>query len=347
MNGNIPHVRLTIGEEEIEAVQKVLRSGHVAMGPAVADLEAALAKEVQQTTAVAVNSGTAALHVALVALGVGEGDEVILPDYSCQALLNAVAYVAATPRIVDIDSTTFNINPTEVKKHISKKTKAIIVPHMFGLMTDIATIKSFGVPVIEDCAMGIGAKSQGAPAGSFGDISVFSFYATKMIAGGEGGAIATSNEAFAEAARDIRDYDKKKDYRIRFNYKLSDLHAALALSQLRKLRMFVEKRQAIARTYHEALLGTKVSAPQTPQGYEHAFARYVVRTESGEKLRGYLSEKGIGAGKGVVFGIHELTKAEARYPESERALVEAVSLPIYPTLTDAEQQTIIEALRAY
>lgn len=340
----IPHVRLTIGAAEIAAVTKVLRSGQLAMGSVSRQLEKQLALLSKQKYAAVVSSGTAALHLALLALGVKTGDEVIIPAYSCQALLNAVKQAGAEPRLVDINLETFNLDPEAVKKGLTPKVKAIIVPHMFGLMADIAAIKKFGLPVIEDCAMGLGATLLGHPAGSFGDLATFSFYATKTVTGGEGGLIVSSRVSLIEFVDDTREYDKKKDFRVRYNYKLSDLNAAVAVAQLKKLKLFIKQRQAIAKRYHQALKNTNLILPVAPAGYEHSFSRYVIRLDQAAELRSYLLKHGVQTGRGVVLGANELIATGQRYPNSEQALKTAVSLPIYPTLTAAEQRKIIKLL---
>lgn len=340
----IPHVRLTIGQSEIEAATAVLRSGYLAMGPVAEKLEQKTALAVGQKYGAAVSSGTVALHVALLVLNISEGDEVVIPTYACQALLNAVLYVKATPRLVDIDLLTFNIDPQAVAKVVNSKTKAIIVPHMFGLMADILELQKLGVPIIEDCAMGLGATLIGKPAGSFGVVSTFSFYATKTITGGEGGLVATSNDALIEAVRDLREYDKKKDFVVRYNYKMSDLNAAVTLAQLGQMDQFVDKRRQIAKRYNEALVGTDYALPIEPEGYNHAFARYVIKADQADNLREYLKNHKVGAGKGVLFGIHELLSIDEKFPLADQALTQAVSLPVYPTLSQAEQEKIINLL---
>ncbi len=348
MDALIPHVRLTISDADVAAVTAVLRSGQVAMGPEVERLEEGIARIAQQKEAVALSSGTAALHLSLVALGVGSDDEVVLPAYACQALLNAVHQTGAQARLVDCD-TTFNIDPAGIRRAIGVRTKAIIVPHMFGLMADMPRIRESAgmVPIVEDCAMGLGASLNGQPGGSFGDISVFSFYATKMVSGGEGGALASSRKDLIDIARDLREYDKKQTYRVRYNYKLSDIHAALALSQLERLPEFVEKRRSLAARYDASIDASRYILPVAPKGHEHSYARYVVRANDGDALRAYLKEHGIQAGKGVVFGLHNLESGHREFPASDEALRTAVSLPIYPSLTEPEQDRIIAALREY
>ncbi|MEK7535840.1 MAG: DegT/DnrJ/EryC1/StrS family aminotransferase [Patescibacteria group bacterium] len=343
----IPHVRLTLGKEEIAAVTRVINSGQIAAGGEGERLERALAQLVHCRQALVVTSGTTALHVGLIGLGVKAGDEVIVPAYACQALLNAVYYVGATPRLVDVDLVTFNIDPAEIKRAISGKTKAIIAPHMFGLMADVGAITKFGVPVLEDCAMAIGAMASGCPAGSWGDAATFSFYATKVITGGEGGALVSNKSKVIQRALDVRDYDKKRPFIIRYNYKLSDLNSAVILAQMAKLQSFIKQRQAVAKRYDQALAGAKFILPVTPRAYNHVFARYVIRTKSAKHLREYLKRNGVIAGHGVVFGLHKLIKTKHRFPKTDEILRTAVSLPIYPALTAVEQQKIIRLLLDY
>jgi len=342
--GIIPHIRLSIGQAEIKAVTKVLKSGYLAMGPEAKKLETAMVALIGQKYGAVCSSGTTALHLSLLALGVGEGDEVILPNYSCQALLNAILYVKATPILVDIDLDTYNASVDSIKQAISKKTKAMIIPNMFGLMADLESIKKLGIPIIEDCAMGMGATLRLRPAGSFGDISIFSFYATKTITGGEGGMVMTSSKDIMDKVLDFREYDKKDDFLVRYNYKMSDINASIALAQLKQLKSFIKKRQNIAKRYNKALAQTSLVLPGALPEHDHAYARYIIRTSDGDKLREYLKQNGVGAGKGVVFGLHTLLKTKEVFPNSEEALKTAVSIPIYPTLTINEQQKIIDLL---
>lgn len=341
----IPHVRLTLGSMEIKAISRVVESGHLAMGDLAETLGQSMARVSNQKYGAVVSSGTAALHISLLVLGIKAGDEVILPAYSCQALLNAVHQVGAIARLADIDLSTYNIDPEAVKQQINDRTKALIVPHMFGLMAEMPALIKLGVPIIEDCAMGLGASWQGRPAGSFGTLAVFSFYATKMITCGEGGAVTTSDVQLMTNIRDLREYDRKREYRLRYNYKLSDLNAALALSQLNRLKIFVNRREFLARRYSGALQGiTGFVLPSIPGGHRHAFARYIIRTTNGDNLRAYLKENGVEAGRGVAFGLRDLIRSDNHYPNSTVALEQVVSLPIYPTLTTAEQDRVIHLL---
>jgi perosamine synthetase len=207
----IPHSRPTLDKDDAAAVSAVLKSGHLSQGYQVSQFEKALAAFIGTKAGVAVSSGTAALHLSLLALKIGKGDEVILPSYVCTAPFNAVHLVSATPVIADIDRKTFNVDVPDLKKRITPRTKAIIVPHMFGLPADLDEILSLGIPVIEDCALSVGSRYKGQRTGSFGTLSIFSFYTTKMIATGEGGMVLCSREDIIDAVRDLRDYDEKEE----------------------------------------------------------------------------------------------------------------------------------------
>jgi len=200
----ITHSKIVLDEEDIDGVTDVLRSGLLVQGKAASSLEKEFASFIGVRHAVAVSSGTAALHLALISLGIGHGSEVIIPSYVCTALLNAVHYVRATAVLVDIDPYTYNISAEQAEKAISTKTGAIVVPHMFGLPADMDEILSLGVPVIEDCAQSAGARFKGQYTGSLGRISIFSLYATKMLCAGEGGLILSDDPDLIARARDLR-----------------------------------------------------------------------------------------------------------------------------------------------
>jgi len=339
----IPHSRPTLGEEEVLAVAEVLRYGHIVQGSEVHRFEAELAGQVDAANAVAVSSGTAALHLALVALGVGEGDEVIIPSFVCAALLNAVRHVRATPVLADINPDTFNIDVRDVEHRLTPRTKAIIVPHLFGLPAGIRQIIALGVPVIEDCAQSLGSLLAGAPTGSFGLLSVFSFYATKVICTGEGGMVASRDAGLLERIRDLRDYDEKEDDRTRYNYKLTDLQAAMGRVQLRKLPDFIARRQAIAARYDNLLMERGIPRPASPPNREAIPYRYVVRMERLEEFLAAGREAGIGYRRPVFKPLHRML-GRTGYPQTEAAFSTALSIPLYPSLSDAEVKIILNHL---
>ena len=341
----IPHSRPTLDQAEVDAVTSVLQSGQLAQGEKVLHFEQALASLIGVGGAVAVSSGTAALHLALLSLGVGENDEIAIPSFVCPALLNAIGYTRAAPVLVDVDPTSFNMDAGDLRKRLTGKTKAIIVPHMFGLPADIREIATLGIPVIEDCAQSLGSRYQGAPAGSLGTVSVFSFYATKVICTGEGGMIATNDGRVLERIKDLRDYDEKDDNLLRFNYKMTEMQAAMGLAQLRKLPAFISRRRAIARQYDECLQGTALSAPGCPPDREHIYYRYVVRTERCTELLDAGREAGIAYRRPVFKPLHRYLGITG-YPGAEEAFDETVSLPLYPSLSDIEMKTILHHLQS-
>lgn len=348
----IPYFRTSINEDDIAAVIGVLRSGWLSNGLACRALEAASAALAGKQLGSAVSSGTAALHLALLALGVGAGDEVIVSSYVCAGLAHLIRYTGAIPVIVDVAEVDGNMSAESLRAALSLKTRAIIVPHMFGLMADIGAIKGMAgqVPVIEDCAMAHGATLAGRPAGSFGDLAVFSFYATKMVTGGEGGVVVTDSPATLAVLEDYREYDKKMDDKIRYNYKLSDLDAALAVSQLKRLPDFITRRQVLAAQYTAGFAGLPLSLPTVPADRHHTFYRYVVRAQSAElanQLRDFLKSQGVGCGYGVVGGLHRVLKSPGQFPHTERWLDRAVSLPIYPNLSDQEVATVINLIKGF
>ena len=273
----IPHSRPTLGEEEIEAVSTVVRSRHIAQGEKVKEFEEELARFIGVKGAVATSSGTAALHLGMVTMGLGEGDEVILPSFVCTAPLNAVYQVGAAPALCDIELESFNISLEGIDDARSDKTKAVIVPHMFGSPADLERIEATGIPVIEDCAQSIGAMYGEKRVGSIGRFSIMSFYANKMMACGEGGAILSDDERLLKAARDRRDYDEKEDYRLRYNYKMTDMQAAMGVVQLKKLPGMIERRKEIAANYDDALRDSGLILPQGE--FDHIYYRYAIRTE--------------------------------------------------------------------
>jgi len=214
----ISHSKTFVSQEDAAAVAKQVASGRHATGQQTRNFETEISKLVNTSYAKATTSGTTALHLSLQALGVGQGNEVIIPSYVCQAVLNAVNYTGASPVLVDIDQDFadigFNISAGTIKKHLNENTKAIIVPHMFGTPANLDEILELEVPIIEDCAMSLGASYKGQPTGSIGALGIFSFFATKVISTGHGGMVATSSSELKEKLDDLTTYDQRDDYDI-------------------------------------------------------------------------------------------------------------------------------------
>ncbi len=339
----IPHSRPSIEAEDLEAVAAVLRGGRVAQGPRVAEFEAELARALGVEGGVAVSSGTAALHLALLALGVGAGDEVLVPSYACAALLQAVRAAGARPRPVDCDPASLNLDPDAAKRASSARTKALVVVHSFGLPAELEALTALGVPVIEDLAHALGATYRARPVGSAGAVAVASFYATKLITTGEGGMLLSSDARVLAAARDLRAYDERLDDRPRFNYKLTDLAAALGLAQLRRLPRLLARRAAIAARYDERLRALPLARPVVSPDRARVYFRYVVQ---GPRLAAEylprLEARGVQARRPVFRPLHRYLGLDG-FPGTEEAWAKAVSLPLYPALTDAEAERVAAA----
>ena len=336
---NIPHSRPTLGDEEARAVTEVIESGHIAEGEVVTRFEKAFAGKMGVQDAVTVSSGTAALHLALLAIGIGPEHEVIIPSYVCSALLHAVQYVGAQPVPAEIDPLTYNIDPDDVKKRITTRTGAVIVPHMFGLAADLEQLLKLDVPIIEDCAQAVGGTYHQKPLGTFGDAAIFSFYATKMMATGEGGMVISKSPEIIANIRDLKTYDGKAADRIRYNYKMTDVQAALGEVQLARLDDFIEQRRKIARQYVKGLKSLRIKLPQEID--EHIYFRFVVALET--NCDGFIrkfAQKEVVCARPVFLPIHRQLKKDG-YPVTDKAWETTLSIPIYPSLNTMAIEQII------
>jgi dTDP-4-amino-4,6-dideoxygalactose transaminase len=335
----IPHSRPTLGEEEIKAVAAVIESGHIAEGEVVARFEKTFAEQMGVQHAVAVSSGTAALHLALLAMGIGPRDQVIIPSYVCAALLHAVQYAGAQPVLAEIDPLTYNIDPDDVSKRITKRTRAIIVPHMFGLAADLDRLLKLDVPIIEDCAQAVGGTYHQKPLGAFGDAAVFSFYATKMMATGEGGMVTSNSPEFIGRIRDLKTYDGKAADTVRYNYKMTDVQAALGEVQLARLPDFIVQRKKIARKYSENFKLLNIKPPVEMD--EHIYYRFVIGLETDcERFIRKLAQEAVGCARPVFLPIHRHLKKDG-YPVTDKVWETSLSIPIYPSLNHNAIQQII------
>lgn len=333
----IPHSRPTIEADDIDAAGRTLASGRLAQGREVQAFEDEVAAFLGLSGGVATSSGTAALHLALLSLGVGPDAEVLIPSYTCVALLHAVHLSGARARIVDCEPGGVNMSPADAALRRSPATKAIIVPHMFGIPAAIDAFRDLGVPVVENCAQALGAAVDGRPVGSFGDVTVVSFYATKMITTGEGGMLLSRSGDVLAEARDLRDYDNRDDYRLRFNYKMTDVQAALGRTQLRKLPRFVDRRREIAQRYHEGL--RDVAPSHTPPARGGACYRYVIEVPAVDHFVQTMAARGIESKRPVYRPLHEY-EGEAPCLNAAHTFRYAVSLPIYPTLAERDVTTV-------
>ncbi|MBO0523279.1 DegT/DnrJ/EryC1/StrS family aminotransferase [Clostridium botulinum] len=352
----IPHNKPWINVDDISAVTKSLESSWLAPGPSVLKFEEKFCYyledggELNKKYGVAVSSGTAALFLALYSLKVGPGDEVILPTYTCTALLNAINLLKAVPVLVDIDLDTWNLSYENTVSAITNRTKAIIITHTFGVPANIQLFSSLGIPIIEDCAQAVGASIASKKVGTFGDISIFSFYATKMITTGHGGMVISSNRKFIECIRDYINFDCRADYYPRFNFQMTDFQASLGLSQLEKLDSFISKRHLLASKYNDVLIGNnKILLQGQFAGSSRNFYRYVLRVKGEvrywKELFARNSIKTITPIERWEL-LHRYLKIDENFfPNAETIAKSTISLPIFPSLSDEEVDKISQVLK--
>jgi len=341
----IPHSRPSLGEAEAQAAADVIRTGLLAQGEKVTEFERALARMAGQDEGVAVSSGTAAVFLALKGLGIGPGDEVIFPSYVCTALWHAVSQAGATPVLVDIDPETYHPSPEAVSRAITSKTKAVIVPHLFGLPADLSELEKSGIPLIEDCAHTLGASMGGRPVGSVGALTVCSFYATKLITTGEGGMVLGRSGPRMARIHAMRQYDERDALESAFNYKMTDMQAALGLCQVTDLPQFIKRRQAIAAQYTAALHGLKANPPAGIPRHDHVFYRYVVRLpQSVEPAMKAFAELGVTCRRPIFKPTHQYFDLKG-FSGTDLAWERSLSIPIYPSLADHEVERVVDAMR--
>lgn len=368
----IPYGHQTIEEDDIQAVVEALRSSYITTGPYIERFEREAADYVGAKYAVAVSSGTAALHLACMAAGIQEGDEVITTPITFVASANCVRYCGGWPVFADIDPMTYNIDPAEIEKKITPKTKAIIPVHLAGQPCDMDAMEAIAqkhhLMIIEDAAHAMGAVYKGRKVGSISRLSTFSFHPVKPITTGEGGMVATNDEELYQRLMLLRSHGITRDgnrmteneggwyyqqLELGYNYRMTDFQAALGISQLRKLDAFLEKRRDIARRYHEAFAeNVKIGIPYVADEMESGWHLYLIRVPEGERRMVYdkLQAAGIGVNVHYIpvyrhpyyrnngYGQAYCAKAEALYRQ-------IISIPIYPGLTVEEQERVICEVR--
>ncbi|CAN2166958.1 WecE Predicted pyridoxal phosphate-dependent enzyme apparently involved in regulation of cell wall biogenesis [Candidatus Nanopelagicaceae bacterium] len=345
----IPLAKPQISREERTAVNRVLRTLNLAQGPEVKNFENEFSKFVEDRECVAVNSGTSALHLCLIALGIGPGDEVIVPSFTFAATANVVSLVGATPIFVDIDPKTYCLDPLMIKDAITTKTRAIIVVHLYGLPADMKSICRIAdensLLVIEDAAQAHIASIDGKLVGTFGDAAAFSFYPTKNMTSGEGGMAVLKESSIARVCRLLRNQGMEKRYQneiVGFNLRMTDIHAAIGRVQLRKLPKMTERRIENA-NYLSANLAID-TVPFVGIGYRHVFHQYTVRLKnSREEFSGKLIENGIGNDVYYPTQVHMLPSFNAgtELPETLAATQQVLSLPVHPGLSRRDLNKIV------
>jgi len=348
-----------IGDEERAAVDRVMRSGMVAQGPEVLAFESEFSAHfVPGRPSVAVNSGTAGLHLGLLAAGVGAGDEVIVPSFTFAATGNSVALTGATPVFVDIEPDTFSLDPEAVAAAITPKTKGILPVHLYGHPARMRELEALaaarGVALYEDAAQAHGAALDGRAVGSFGEFAMFSLYPTKNMTSGEGGMVTTATEEIARRVRLLRNQGMEKHYEneiIGFNARMTDIHAAIGRVQLTKVDAWTRTRQANAAFLDANLQG--VVTPPVAEGAVHVYHQYTVRVPEDRDgfVKALKDEHNVGAGVYYPIPNHRLPSL-APYapgldlPETERAAREVASLPVHPSLSQDDLERIVAAVNA-
>ena len=358
--------RPQVDEAEIAEIREVLASGWLTQGPKVAEFESMVAEQVGVPHAFAVTSATTALQLSLAALGIGPGDEVLVPDFTFPATANVVVQQRAQPVLVDIDAATFAIDPTDLAAKITPRSRAIIPVHPFGLPADMDPIMDLaadhGLAVIEDAACALAAEYAGRQAGSIGLAGCFSFHPRKSITTGEGGMITTSNDAFADRVRLLRNHGGARSggryvfEEAGFNYRLSDILAAVGVAQMRKLDLMLDARRRVAAWYDEALdvAGLDwVQRPRVPDGRRHTYQSYVVLLDpqvDRDEVIAILAGAGIETTLGT-YALHAQPFFARAYgfspgdiPHSFRAFTGSLALPLHPGIGADEVAFVISEL---
>ena len=370
----VPLLRPWLGEEEIEAVAEVIRSGWISQGPKVIEFENAMAAFVGTKYAVATNAATSSLHLSLRLSGVGPGDKVSCPSFTCMATANAIHHTGAEPVFVDIDPRTFNLDPAAVETAVSPEVKAIMVVHQIGLPADMdglpAIASKHGLKIVEDAATSLGATYRGKRLGALGSPTAFSFHPRKMITTGEGGMITTDDEELAEQARPLRSAGASSSDLVRhqakgvlvqqyfdygYNYRMTDMQAAIGLVQMQKLPRMIELRKAQAQVYDAAFASMEeIEPPYVPEYATHAYTSYLIRLRKSapltrDELLKEMADRGVSCRVGIqplhLEPFYRERFKDLHLPHTEEAARTTMFLPIFPGMTEGEQQRVITTLR--
>lgn len=358
----IPIAQPLVGEEGARAVADVLRSGMLAQGSVVTEFEDRFAEYCGVSHAVGVNSGTAALHAALLAAGIGPGDSVIVPAFTFFATASCVSMCGATPLFADVDPRTFNIDPDSVSSLIGPKTRAIIAVDLFGQPFDLRALRALcddhDLVLIEDAAQAHGAEYHGRRAGSLGDLSCFSFYPTKNMTTGEGGMVTTDDDTLAERVRLLINHGQSQKYLhsvVGYNYRMTNIAAAIGLVQLGRVEEFNERRIKNARYLDSHLAGTGLATPYTAPGVRHVYHQYVVKVPgdyplSRDALMSALADAGVGTAVHYPIPInrqpvYESASNRASCPVSDDLAASVLSLPVHPAVSDEDLEFICDTVR--
>jgi perosamine synthetase len=352
----IPIARPQMGEEEKDAVWEALASGSLAQGQRVRELEERFARLVGVPHGVATSSGTTALQLALLGLGVGSGDEVITVPFTFIASATSILHTGARPVFVDVDERDFTMAVEQVEAAITPRTRAIMPISLYGQPADMPAIAAIaerrGLAVVEDAAQAHGASIEGRLSGSWG-VGAFSFYPTKNMTTAEGGMLTTADPELAERMRLLREHGMRVRYHhevLGYNFRMTDVHAAIGLAQLPKLAAYNARRRAIAARYDAELAG--VITPAVRPGVTHVYHQYTIRVQRRDEFVERMREHGVGTGVYYPIPVHRqkpllaLGYGDQEFPVSERLAADVVSIPVHPSLTDGEVTRVVEAVNA-
>jgi dTDP-4-amino-4,6-dideoxygalactose transaminase len=369
----IPVMRPWLGEEEAEAAAQAVASGWIAQGPRVREFEEAFAAAVGASHAVAVSSCTAALHLALIAAGIGPADEVIVPSLSFIATANAVRYVGARPVFADVDLTTQNLTPQTVEPHLTDRTRAVILVDQAGIPADLDAMRALCDPlqvtVIEDAACAAGSTYRGRPVGAGAALAAFSFHPRKLLTTGEGGMLTTGDGSIAARLRRLREHgmdisaaDRHRSQQpliehyteVGFNFRMTDVQAAIGLVQLRKLAQMVARRRELAQHYQELLSGVPglLTADDPPDGETNYQSFWVLLPEESvvgrDEVMRLLADVGISARRGIMAAHLEPAYAGGNLslPVTERLTARSLILPLFHEMTESQQEHVVSAVRS-
>lgn len=366
----IPYGKQSINDEDIQAVVDVLKSDYITTGPMVPEFEEAVAKYTGAKYAVAIANGTAALHAACFAAGIGEGDEVITTPITFAASANCALYCGARPVFADIDAKTYNIDPAQIEKKITNKTKAIIPVHYTGQPCDMDSIytiaKKYNLVVIQDAAHALGADYKGKRIGSLPDMTIFSFHPVKHITTGEGGMILTNDEMFYKRLKLFRSHGITRDedmllhnegawyyeqLDLGYNYRITDIQCALGRSQLKRLDQFVARRRELVEQYNEAFKEMEgITVPYMKENCNSSWHLYVIQVENRKEAFDQLRNVGIGVNVHYIPVYYHPYYQSHGYkneccPNAEELYKHIISLPLYPELTNEQQDYVIEQVK--
>lgn len=346
----IPHSKPFLNHQELEKIIEVFNSGNIAVGKEIEEFEKKIAQYIGKNYAIATSNGTTALHLLLHSMEITKGDEIIIPASVCPGVMHAIEYTGAKPVISDINTNDFNISVDYAKTLITQHTKAIIAPHMFGLPSDIHELCNLKIPIIEDCAQSIGAEYCGHKVGSFGDASIFSFYATKMFTSIDGGMVLTNDARLAEVMRDTRYYGGKKNYQVRFNYKMQNINAAVGLIQFARLDGFLKERKRLFEKYRANFINLPwISILNIPtKNKQSSYYRFVFKVvdDKVENFTRLCKKFNITLGDTI---FEDLSHFAPHYfketlPNTQMHLNSTFSFPLYPGINENELNQFFKEL---